>query len=102
MATNLERFTKDLDRLIRQGELLEIAMIREIAGEDAFIKKFRGKLKADKIESSLKEIPSFRDVYDSWYSEALALVRQLLPDRVSNFISFYEKPKGRKSIDNGN
>ena len=77
-------------------------MIRELLGEDAFIEKFLGKLKTDEVESSLKKLPIFRDVYESWYSEALALLRQLLPDRVSNFISFYEKLKGRKSIDYGN
>lgn len=33
-----------------------------------------------------------------WYSEALALTKQLLPDRVPDFVRLYEKPKGRKDI----
>jgi hypothetical protein len=32
----------------------------------------------------------------------VALLRQLLPDRVENFLSLYEKPKNRKSIGYGN
>ena len=45
-----------------------------------------------------KLLPSFAETYQPWYSEAKALVRQLLPDRLSDFVSYYEKPKGRKNI----
>lgn len=50
----------------------------------------------------IKTLPDFKQTYESWYSESLALLRQLLPDRVQNFISLYEKPKGRKNIEYGN
>ena len=33
-----------------------------------------------------------------WYSEAKVLIRQLLPDRLSDFVRHYEKPKPRKDI----
>jgi hypothetical protein len=33
-----------------------------------------------------------------WYSEARALIRQLLPDRLADFVRHYEKPKPRKDI----
>jgi hypothetical protein len=36
--------------------------------------------------------------YQSWYSEARALLKQLLPDRLDDFARLYEKPKARKSI----
>ncbi len=36
----------------------------------------RKKLKGEQ----LKEIPNFRETYQSWYSEALACVSQLLPN----------------------
>jgi hypothetical protein len=36
--------------------------------------------------------------YQTWYSEAKALVRQLLPDRLSDFARLYEKSKARKNI----
>ena len=52
-----------------------------------------------KADDFLKSIPSFKTDYQRWYSEALTLVRQLLPDRVGDFVRYYEKPKGRKGID---
>jgi hypothetical protein len=54
-------------------------------------------------EAETKEILdkrlNFKDEYQLWYSEALALVRQLLPDRLADFVRHYEKPRGRKDID---
>ena len=61
----------------------------------AAMKKVHGK----EAEAILKNMPSFKDDYQSWYSEALVLLRQLLPDRVADFVRHYEKPKGRKAID---
>lgn len=97
MAVNVTRFKKDLDRLTNEGNLLEYSMIKSIHRDKDLtdsIKKELGK-EADEF---LKKIPDFKKGYESWYSESLALLKQLLPDRVANFISFYEKPKSRKSI----
>jgi hypothetical protein len=47
-------------------------------------------------------LPKFRIEYERWYSESLAVVRQLLPDRAANFVSYYEKPKNRKEVLYGN
>jgi hypothetical protein len=101
MTTNLERFKKDLDRLIGQGQLLDMAIVKECAEKD-FMKQLGSALPADKIEAFLKNIPDFKRTYEAWYSEALVLLRQLLPDRVDDFISMYQKPKNRKDILYGN
>jgi hypothetical protein len=61
--------------------------------DEAVKKHLKGK--ADEV---LKELPSFKDSYQAWYSEAKVLVRQILPDRLSDFVSHYEKPKSRKSV----
>jgi hypothetical protein len=95
MAANLERFRKDLERLIHHGELLEYAMIKEVRHDD-FIKEVRKQLRKEKVEAFLKTLPEFKKSYEAWYSECLALLRQLLPDRVDNFIGLYEKSKGRR------
>jgi hypothetical protein len=97
MSTNLERFKKDLDRLIAQGHLLDMAIVKESA-EESFMKQVKAAMPAEKIKDFLKTIPDFKSTYEAWYSESLALIRQLLPDRVGNFISMYEKPKSRKDI----
>ena len=96
MSTNLDRFKDALDRLVARGKLLEFAMRRSF-NTSAFDMNIRTKLK-DQAEEMLKAIPDFNSTYDAWYSESIALIRQLLPDRLANFISFYEKPKGRKNI----
>ena len=49
-------------------------------------------------EEYIQTLPSFKDEYQTWYSEAKALVRQLLPDRLSDFVRYYEKPKPRKYV----
>ena len=51
----------------------------------------------EKADVFIQAVPSFMDDYQSWYSEAKALVRQLLPDRLPDFTQYYEKPRARKS-----
>jgi len=99
MASNLDRFKKDLDRLIDLGGNLQISMHLAISKEVVTkqIKNVHGK----DAESYIKKLSNFNKEYERWYSESLALLRQLLPDRVENFISFYEKPKGRKELSYG-
>jgi hypothetical protein len=101
MAANLDRFKNDLERLIAQGQLLEYSMIHEIDTKN-FLKQAKEQLGEEKLAPFLKTLPYFKTTYEAWYSESLALLRQLLPDRVTNFIALYEKPKSRKSVEYGN
>lgn len=100
MTINLEKYKKDLEKLIKTGELLLFAIHLECHPE-ATEKTLRGRYK-EEYDSLKKKIPIFRTQYQSWYSEALVLVKQLLPDRLNNFISLYEKPKNRKKVEYGN
>ncbi len=97
MPTNLDRYKKDLDSLIERGQDLHIAMQFECfpkETESALKKEF-----GDKAKEIIKKLPSFTVSYQSWYSEAKALIKQLLPDRLADFVRHYEKPKPRKAID---
>lgn len=97
-STNLDRFKADLERLLQFGKNLELSMEYE-CHEEAFeeaAKKAYGKKKADEF---LKALPPFRTEYQRWYSESLAFLRQVLPDRAGDFTRYYEKPKSRKEID---
>jgi len=100
MLPNLERYKKDLDSLLAEGDRLHLAMQRDCFPErlDRAVKKQFG----DQAESILRTLPSFAEAYQSWYSEAKVLVRQLLPDRLSDFVRYYEKPKPRKEITHEN
>lgn len=105
-VSNLDRYKKDLDSLIEKGNLLFASMQAECFPEQA-----KSQLKEDlakkglaknalrtKMRQILEALPSFKTTYQSWYSEAKTLIRQVLPDRLSDFGNHYEKPKSRKEI----
>ena len=80
---SLDRYEKDLDALITKGGVLESAMRLECSPRE-----FRESVKKRMGHSGdgfIQALPSFKDEYQSWYSEAKALVRQLLPNRLSDF-----------------
>lgn len=101
MTKNIERLKADLKKLVELGELLETAMTREVVGDKEFEQYFADLPKEDR-EKILKCLPNFKVKYEEWYSLSLALLEQLLPARVQNFVALYEKPKNRKSTDYGN
>ena len=93
---NLDRYKKDLEDLIAKGDQLLNALWLE-----CFPDEQREALKdslGDKAEDFIGELPSFRDEYQLWYSEARSLIQQLLPDRLADFTRQYEKPKSRERI----
>ncbi|MBN1786981.1 MAG: hypothetical protein JW806_01150 [Sedimentisphaerales bacterium] len=92
MKTNLDAFKNDLKRLIEAGDLLHMSIQYEYLPE-----QFEETL-GDKLQDFVKALPNFSTDYQSWYSEAKALIRQLLPDRLDDFTRHYEKPKSRKEI----
>jgi hypothetical protein len=57
---------------------------------------------ADLIEQAAQEwldrLPKLKENYQPWYTEVRALLKQVLPDRLTDFAAHYEKPKNRKSI----
>ncbi len=93
MPTNLDTFKKDLERLIVSGDSLHMAIQYECSPE-----QFKDQL-GDKLDEYVKNLPNFSTDYQAWYSEAKALIKQLLPDRLDDFSRHYEKPKSRKEID---
>jgi hypothetical protein len=97
MPTNLDRYKGDLDKLIERGLHLQTAMRNLIAPAEfkAEIKKHLGEEKAEKL---LANLPSFNETYQAWYSEAMAIIKQLLPDRTADFIVLYERPKNRREL----
>lgn len=93
---NLEKYKDDLDQLIRLGHQLLHAMRYECK-TDQFVESVKQQL-GEKTSRFLKSLPSFKIEYQIWYSEATAIVRQLLPDRLDDFTGYYEKPSGRKNV----
>lgn len=52
----------------------------------------------DKAADYLNKLPKFSTDYQQWYSEAKAVVRQLIPDRLSDFVRHYERQNNRKEM----
>lgn len=96
MPSNLDSYRKDRGSLVAAGKKSHLAIQAE-----CFPEKVRGILRKEygaKAASILKGIPAFADAYQPWYSEARALIRQLLPDRLSDFVGHYERPRHRKDL----
>lgn len=97
MASNLDRYKKDLDALVSKGDALALVMETECVLDEMKRRGMRGASVKETTEA-LKRMPIFKVEYQRWYSEAKALIRQLLPDRSADFARHYEKPKPRKDI----
>lgn len=96
MITNLEKYKKDLTELIANGDWLAMAIQADFLAED-FHKHLKKELSGEKkVAKYITKLPSFENDYQAWYSESLVLLKQLLPDRVSDFTKSYEKPKTRR------
>jgi hypothetical protein len=90
MASNLDRYRNDLDRLVQTGRMLLEAMVVAI---DPKHKKELGL-----SEEEVKKLPIIEHEYQRWYSEALACISQLLPARTQDFVGYYKPDKPRKEI----
>jgi hypothetical protein len=96
MLSNLEKYKKDLETLVQNGDLLFMAIQNE-----CFPEQFKKAL-GENAKDYIKSLPNFRTEYQTWYSESKVLIKQLLPDRLSDFERHYEKPKTRKDITSDN
>lgn len=86
-----KRIKEDYDRLVRESNNLEISMKRIVdrSKVDKQIKDLYG----DEAEDMIALLPEFSTAYQVWYSEACAVIRQLLPDRLYDFQAHYLRPK---------
>ncbi|MEN9532841.1 MAG: hypothetical protein RIQ83_2065, partial [Pseudomonadota bacterium] len=99
MASNLDRYKKDFERLVRDAVLLQESFVYLCHGKEyeaAVLEANKGDKEA--ARSHMKTLPKFQEAYQPWYSECLVLIKQLLPDRLNDFVRLYEKPKGRKDV----
>lgn len=93
---NLEKYKADLNQLIETGDQLLLA-IRYACYKEQVTRSAKRQFGEEAAEF-LNTLPEFSKEYQAWYSEATTLIRQLLPDRLDDFCSYYEMPKGRKDI----
>jgi len=99
-SANLEKYRKDLHALLQEANLVERALLLHSIGKKKYVELVAKRLEGDlaKAVEEVEKIPVFASAYQHWYSEAVSLVRQLMPDRLADFARLYERPKNRKEI----
>lgn len=91
MTTNLSRYKADLEKLIKLGESMDLDLnLRHLETE--------GKLD-EKIKEDAKAIKgTFECEYQKWYTESHAVIRQLIPDRLTEFEHLYKGEGKRREV----
>jgi len=89
MTGKAAEIQKELNELVAKGHLLVYAMADDV---NLLEQKSKEALLAKKIE-----LPSFNSDYDPWYSVSIRVVRQLIPDRLDDFVAQYKQEK-RKEV----
>jgi hypothetical protein len=97
MASNLDRFKKDLSVLITLGTQLTVSMRLDIDDDGTFKEQVHEQLK-ENAQKYIDDLPPFPATYERWYSESIVLLKQIFPDRLLDFIQHYEPSKTRKEI----
>ena len=92
MTTNLERYRSDLTKLIELGELMRADIELRALAES-------GRLTDKQKEVAAKLTGKLEAEYQRWYSESLAVIRQLLPARLGDFESLYKGDARRKVVE---
>lgn len=100
MSERTKKFSDELDQLVSEGELLSFAMEYSCKPEEwrkAYLESFKDD--EIKLEEFIKKLPKFDSSYQLWYTKSQAVIKQVLPHRLSDFVSHYEYPRVRKNID---
>jgi len=96
--SNLSRFKVDLDKLLVLGNDLHLSWVIDNATDKEILeieKKENGKEAIKRLQGL------FRKQYQNWYTAASALVKQLIPDRHTEFVNYYLIDPRRKEIGYG-
>jgi len=96
---NLEKYRKDLDALVNLGVNLYYSMVVKWYSEQEIAKILPLTELENELEGFIKTLPDFYSEYQGWYSESLSIIKFLLPNRINDFVSYYETPSNRAKID---
>ena len=98
--SNLSTYEKDLDNLIKKGNKLCLGFLKTFVVTDLETPNAEFSDEDIKeIKAKYAKIPAFdKTAYESWYSESIYVIKLLLPDRLSDFLSCYGKPRNRKEL----
>lgn len=76
-----KEFKQEIEKLIEDGGKLYSALILEEKNQE---------------HEDCKDLPYFIRNYETWYTKALAVIKQITPDRYSDFTKLYSEGKKRE------
>ena len=76
MKSNIEKYKTEINALVENGEQLQNAMSYECS-KVAFEKAAKEAL-GNKADKFIADLPEFETAYQKWYSEAHAVIKQLV------------------------
>src|SRR4051812_19149508 len=92
MSTNLDRFKDDLKKLIALGHEMNLDL--------TFRSMEEGNRLEAKYEETAKKIKgSFEKNYQRWHTDSYAVIKQILADRLNEFVDLYRPDAKRKQVD---
>lgn len=85
MESNLDKYRKEIQGLCKEGLYLKFGLRNEM-----HIRYMDSELEGISEEKVIDiKKATFKNKYQKWYNASLAAIKQLLPDRVADFISAY-------------
>ena len=87
MGTNLDRYKSDIAALLKVGQ----DFLHDIDLQRSDIQTRLGKARQKEWRSKVP--PRWTAILQRWHSEGRALISQVLPVRLSEFVEIYEGPK---------
>jgi len=99
-VANLQKYKDDLKKLIAQSELLLYSLAKEVEIKVFFDNGVKKRTLEKYLEEKNITLPDFKSEYEKWYSEALEVIKQMLPSRYEDFKRLYKDEKRKdKDID---
>ena len=89
--SNIDKFKDDLASLVKLGQKMELDLTYRYL-ED------QGELKEEDKENAKKIKGCFESDYQRWYTESSVVIKQLIPDRFTEFEQLYKSEGRRKDI----
>ncbi len=87
--SNIEKYKKDIEKLVTHGEDLLWGLYNELEIDIELHGIAPEEIK--KIKSC-----TFRNQYQGWYNESLAVIKQLTPERLEDFVYYYKQPRRKE------
>ena len=93
------RFQEDIAKLIQAGSELMDEIRSHITATDEMYETDKSQRGRDKYQETLKLlVENVSDRYQEWYTESCALIKQMLPNRLSEFEALYAGLKGAHQV----